>query len=550
MIPSTQSRARTALVGGLAFAGALAAAADTRPNILVVMADDMGYSDIGCYGSEIRTPNIDALAAEGLRFSQFYTTPKCFPSRASLLTGLYAHQVGMGRKAQKFQNCTTVAEVLREAGYHTWMVGKWHGQDVPVSRGFERYFGLNDGAANHFNPGNQRPGEPVPATDKGVRRWAIDGQVYQPYTPPDPKFYSTDAFTDYALKYLDEQQDDKPFFLYVAYTAPHYPIQAWPEDIAKYRGRYLGGWDKIRQERHQRQVAMGLLPVDSPLAPRGNTALAVVRHTGPWMPRFWDGQGNIQPWAEVADHDRWDLKMAVYAAMVDRVDQNVGRLLAKLRELKKDRNTIIVFLSDNGASSGTHHYGTRPEQAPSSGPGPMDSFHTYDTPWADVSNTPFYGYKDTCYEGGNATPLVVSWPGRLAAKPGAITPEVAHIMDLMPTFLEMAGARYPDTFAGRPIPPMEGRSLLPLFLGQPRAGHDYLYWEYNGDRAVRHGDWKIVSLPQKPWQLFDLRTDRAEQHDLSARHPEITQDLAMHWDAWSKRIGVDKLPPKKATSDD
>ncbi len=547
MLPSSLNLFR-ALGAGLALV-MVATAAESRPNIVVILADDMGYSDIGCYGSEIRTPNLDALAADGLRFSQFYTTPKCFPSRASFLTGLYPHQVGMGRKPLKFQNCTTIAEVLRDAGYHTWMVGKWHGQDVPVNRGFEHYFGLNDGEANHFNPGNQRPGEPVPATDKGVRRWAIDDKVYQPYTPPDAKFYSTDAFTDYALKYLDEQKDDKPFFLYVAYTAPHYPIQAWPEDIAKYRGRYLAGWDRIRQERHDRQLAMGLLPVDSPLAPRGNTALAVVRDTGPWMPRFWDEQGNIKRWDEVADHDRWDLKMAVYAAMVDRLDQNVGRLLAKLRELKKDQNTLIVFLSDNGASSGTHHYGARPDQAPPSGPGPVDSFHTYDTPWADVSNAPFYGYKDTCYEGGNATPLIVHWPDRLAAKPGAITPAVAHIMDLMPTFIELAGAKYPAAFNGQPIPPLEGKSLVPVLRGQPWAGHDYLYWEYNGDRAVRHGDWKIVSLPGKTWQLFDLKTDRAEQHDLTAGHPGVAQDLAAHWDAWAKKVGADKLKPKQNTED-
>jgi arylsulfatase len=555
-----QSRARSVFFGGMTFAATLSAMGQPapstpastapRPNILVILADDMGYSDIGCYGSEIHTPNIDSLAANGLRFSQFYTTPKCYPSRASLLTGLYPHQVGMGSHPLTFQNCTTVAEVLRDAGYHTWMTGKWHGKDVPVSRGFEHYFGLNDGESNYFNPGRQRPGEPVPAADKGDRRWAIDDKVYQPYTPPDPKFYSSDAFTDYALKYLDEQRDDKPFFLYVAYTAPHYPLQAWPEDIAKYRGHYRDGWDKIRLARYERQRQMGLLPTDTPLAPRGNTALAVVRETGPWMPRFWDDQGNIEPWDEVADHDQWDLKMAVYAAMVDRMDQNVGRLLAKLRELKKDRNTIVIFLSDNGASSGTHHTGATAKDPAPSGPGPMDSFHTYDTPWADVSNAPNYGYKDTCYEGGNAVPLVVRWPEGLKTKPGAIVPDVAHIMDLMPTFIELAGAHYPDTFRGQPIPPMEGRSLAPLLRHQPWAGHDYLYWEYHGDRAVRHGDWKIVSLPNQAWELHDLATDRAEQHDLAAAHPEILRDLATHWDAWAKRVGVTPWKPKKAAAND
>lgn len=529
---------------GLLAAEAPSRPAGERPNILVIMADDMGFSDVGCYGSEISTPNLDALAAGGLRFSQFYTTPKCFPSRASLLTGLYPHQTGLGRSVDRLKNCTTIAEVLRDAGYHTWMTGKWHGKDFPVSRGFEHYFGLVDGQVNHFNPGRQRPGEPVPAQDKWDRTWAIDDKAFKPWTPEDPNFYSTDAFTDYALRYLSEQKDDKPFLLYVAYTAPHYPIQARPEDIAKYRGKYLAGWDRIREARYARQREMGLLTPGMTLPPRGDTALGVVRETGPWMPRFWDDQGRVLPWEQVPDHDRWDLKMAVYAAMVDRLDQNVGRLVAKLRELGKLENTLIVFLSDNGATAGTHHYGATPKDAPASGPGPMDSFHTYDTPWADVSNTPFYGYKDTCYEGGNATPLIMHWPAGLRTRAGAITPAVGHIMDLMPTALELAGARYPKEFQGQPIPPMEGRSLVPLLRGRERAGHEALYWEYNGDRAVRRGDWKLVSFADRPWELYDLSTDRAEQHNLASLRPDLAAELATNWSAWAKRLGVDKLPPK------
>lgn len=552
MMSAPSLRSSLAVVGSLLSVAGLSAApgsdAPPRPNIVVIMVDDMGYSDIGSYGSEIATPHLDALAADGLRFSQFYTTPKCFPSRASLLTGLYPHQAGLGRNAANLQRSTTVAEVLRESGYHTWMVGKWHGKDQPASRGFERYFGLNDGAANHFNPGRQRPGEPAPATDKWVRKWGIDDQVFEPYTPEDPKFYSTDAFTDYALRYLDGQKDDQPFFLYMAFTAPHYPIQAWPEDIAKYRGRYLDGWDKIREQRFARQRAMGLLPTDAPLAPRGNIRLASVRDTGPWMPRFWDDNGDILPWEDVPDHDHWDLKMAVYAAMIDRVDQNIGRLRAKLRELGKAENTLIVFLSDNGASSGTHHYGERPTDVPAAGPGPMESFHTYDTPWADVSNTPFYSYKDTCYEGGNASPLIVHWPRGLKTKGGAITHAIGHIMDLAPTFYELAGARYPREFAGEPLPPLEGKSLVPLLRGEKRAGHDTLFWEYNHDRAARRGNWKIVALPREEWKLFDLATDRAEQHDLSAERPEVLRDLVGRWDAWAKKVGIDKLPEKKSAN--
>ena len=548
MIHPKRSFLLPVLCGSLAVATTLVAA-DQRPNIVVIMADDMGYSDLGSYGSEIATPNLDALAKNGLRFSQFYTTPKCFPSRASLLTGLYPHQSGMGRRVDRLQHSTTVAEVLRDAGYHTWMTGKWHGKDIPTDRGFERYFGLVDGQVNHFNPGRQRPGEAVPAQDKWERTWSIDGQVFKPWTPDDPKFYSTDAFTDRALGYISEQTDDKPFFLYVAYTAPHYPIQAWPEDIARYRGKYLVGWDRIRADRYARQQEMGLLTPGMNLAPRGDTAFAVVRGTGPWMSRFWGDDGRILPWEQVADHDKWDQKMAVYAAMVDRMDQNIGRLMAKLRDLGKADNTLVIFLSDNGASSGTHHYGATPKQSPESGPGPLDSFHTYDTPWADASNTPFYGYKDTCYEGGLATPLIVHWPAGLKTPPGVITPAVGHIMDLMPTALELAGARYPDQFRGETLPPMEGRSLVPLLRGESRAGHDALFWEYNGDRAMRRGDWKLVSFADRPWELYDLATDRAEQRNLVATQPSLTADLIAQWTAWSKRLGIDKLPPKKPAAD-
>lgn len=552
MSPLLSIRFSCAVFIGLCAAAGLCTASvqatPTRPNIVVIMVDDMGYSDIGPYGSEIETPNLDALARNGLRFSQFYTTPKCFPSRASLLTGLYPHQTGLGRNAGNLTKSTTVAEVLREAGYHTWMVGKWHGRDQPAARGFDRYFGLNDGAANHFNPGRQRPGEPPPATDKWTRKWGIDDQVFEPYTPEDPKFYSTDAFTDRALRYLDEQKDKRPFFLYMAFTAPHYPIQAWPEDIAKYRGRYLAGWDKIREARFARQRAMGLLPNDSQLAPRGNINLASVRATGPWMSRFWDDNGDILPWEKVTDHEKWDLKMAVYAAMVDRVDQNVGRLLAKLQELGKAEDTLIVFLSDNGASSGTHHYGERPKDVATVGPGPMESFHTYDTPWADVSNTPFYSYKDTCYEGGNASPLIVYWPRGLKAKLGAINHDIGHIMDLAPTFYELADATYPKTFGGETIPPLEGKSLVPILNGGTRQGHDTLYWEYNHDRAARRGNWKIVALPKGDWKLFDLSKDRAEQHDLAEKRPDVLRDLVGRWDAWAKRVGVDKLPDKKSAN--
>ena len=267
------------------------------------------------------------------------------------------------------------------------------------------------------------------------------------------------------------------------------------------------------------------------------------------MPRFWDDAGRFLPWEDVPDHDNWDLKMAVYAAMVDRLDQNIGRLLARIRELGQADNTLVVFLSDNGACAGTHHYGATAKDEPSSGPGPMDSFHTYDSPWADVSNTPFSGYKDTCYEGGNATPFIVHWPAGLRQKPGAIAPDVASILDLAPTFYELAGAAYPAQRDGRPLPPLEGRSLAGLLRSGTHRGPDTLFWEYNEDRAARRGDWKIVGLPKKPWQLYHLGRDRGEQHDLASAHPGIVQDLVARWEAWAKRVGVDQLPAKKQTED-
>lgn len=549
-MPPRFTVSRVLLVVLVACSLARGLAADSRPNIIMIVADDMGYSDIGCFGSEIATPNLDRLAAGGVRFSQFYTTPKCFPSRASFLSGMYPHQVGMGRTAGNLRGAPTIPQVLHEAGYATWMVGKWHGKDLPVHLGFERHFGLVDGESNHFNPGHQRPGEPAPAADKGDRRWAIDDQDFRPWTPEDPKFYSTDAYTQRALQYLDEQKDDRPFFLHIAYTAPHYPIQAWPEDIAKYRGKYLAGWDAVRAARFDRQQAMGLLTAGMQTMPRrGSVHFADVRKIGPWMPRFWTDEEAIRPWDEVADHDRWDLKMAVYAAMVDRIDQNVGRLLAKLEALGKLENTLIVFFSDNGASAGTHHYGTTPRDEPTTGPGPMESFHTYDTPWAMVSNTPFWGYKDTCFEGGLATPFIAYWPAGIKLPPGTIRSDVGHIIDLAPTFFSIAGAKRPIEWEGKRAPELPGRSLLPVLQGKGELGARTLFWEYNEDAAVREGDWKLTRFGREPWELYDLAKDRGEQHNLIAQQPEIAQRLESKWRTWAAELGIDKLPPKKKSSE-
>lgn len=529
--------------------GGLRAAPDSRPNILLILADDMGYGDVGCFGSEIATPNLDRLAAGGIRFSDFYTTPKCFPSRASILTGLYPHQTGMGEKPRGLQHGATIAQLLRAAGYHTWMSGKWHDKgDLPVERGFEHAYGLCDGATNYFNPGNQRPGEPPPAEDRAPRKWAIDDKIFLPYTPADPKFYTTDAFTDRAIEYLKGQHDAQPFFLYLAYNAPHYPLQAWPEDIAKYRHQYLAGWDRIRFARYQRQVAMGLIDPKWVMAPRSRVPENLHRKTSIWEPRFWDDNANVLPFDQVPDHDGWDLKMAVYAAMVDRLDQNIGRVLRTVRELGKEDNTLVIFLSDNGGSAGSLHFGATDKLPAQSPPGPLDSFHTIDGPWADVCNVPFRYYKDTTFEGGISTPTIMRWPRGIAAR-GTIVHQLGDVMDLMPTCLEIAGVSYPDSFGGQPLPAEEGHSLVPILRGGERPAPDPLFWEYHGNRAVRHGPWKLVSFPGQPWELYNLVNDRTELYNLAANRPDVVKELTGLYDAWAKRVGV-KPPTKKMLEGD
>lgn len=537
------------LTAGVALSAASAHPAP-RPNILLILCDDMGYSDPGCFGGEISTPNIDALAARGIRFSEFYTTPKCFPSRASILTGLYPHETGMGEKPKGLLHGATIAQLLRQAGYHTWLSGKWHDKgDLPVQRGFEHSYGLCDGATNYFNPGNQRPGEPAPAEDHAPRKWAIDGKVYLPYTPTDPKFYTTDAFTDYAIKYLRGQKDDRPFFLYLAYNAPHYPLQAWPQDIAKYRHKYLAGWDRIRLARYERQIDMGLIDPSWVLAPRDWVPENLHRAVNPWEPRYWDDGGNVLPWTQVPDHDGWDLKMAVYAAMVDRMDRDIGRVLDTLRELGKLDNTLVIFLSDNGGSAGSLHFGSTPKAAAETPPGPLDSFHTIDGPWAEVNNTPFRYYKDTAFEGGISTPTVMCWPDGIKMH-GAIVHQMADVMDLMPTCLELAGATYPAEFDGKPLPPLEGSSLVPVFEGKVRPPPGTLFWEYHGNRAVRDGPWKLVAFPNKPWQLYNMVDDRTELYDLAAARPDIVAKLDALYRAWARRVGVKPPTAKMLREDD
>ena len=493
-----------------------ARAADARPNILLIMADDMGYSDIGPYGGEIRTPNLDRLAAGGIRFTQFYNNAKCGPTRASLLTGQYSQAVGEGA----MRNALTIAEVLRPAGYRTLMTGKWHAPSIPCKRGFDRYFGLADGCCNFFNPGPRRPGEPEPGRKRFPRRWAIDLQEFRPWTPPKT-FYTTDAFTDYALQYLDQYKgEDKPWFLYVAYTCPHYPLHAWPDDVARYRGKYLKGWDALRRERHKRQLAMGLVRKQWQLSPRDERSPA---------------------WDDAKNKDEWDLKMAVYAAMIDRMDQNIGRLLAKIKELGELDNTLVLFLADNGGCA------ENVNNTPKIPPGPVESYRTCDLPWANAQNTPFRKFKSWDHEGGISTPLIAHWPAVIKQR-GALTRQVGHIIDVMATCCDVAGVPYPATADGKKILPLEGKSLLPILQGGTREGHDALFWQFGSARAVRRGKWKLVAKGSGPWALHDMEADRTEQNNLAAEHPDKAKELAALWDAWATRVGARRArkPKKKA----
>ena len=516
-------------VHGLLFALTVSAgsawAAAPRPNIVIIMADDMGFSDVGCYGSEIHTPNIDRLAAGGVRFTQFYNTARCCPTRASLLTGLYPHQAGIGHMVGDYghpgyrgflsDRCVTIAEVLREAGYTTLMSGKWHVGEKrphwPCDRGFERYFGLISGGSNYWR------------LDKG-RQMAVDNT---PYTPPET-FYMTDAFADHAVQFIDAHgRGEKPFFLYLPFTSPHWPLHAHPQDIAKYTSKYMIGWDELRRRRHKRMIELGLVDARWRITPRDTQAKA---------------------WEDVENKADWDLKMAVYAAQIDRMDQGIGRIIAKLRELKIERNTLVLFLADNGGCAERIDRGKKGVP-----PGPADSFLSYGLPWANASNTPFRRYKHWVHEGGISTPLIAHWPDVI--KPDQMTPQPGHLIDLMATCVDVAGATYPKARNGKPITPLEGKSLMPIFQGKTRKGHDAIYWEHEGNRAVRQGKWKLVSRhPGRharrpgPWELYDLEADRTELNNLAETHPEKVRQLAALYTAYAERAAVrpwPARPPKK-----
>ncbi len=520
-----------------------------RPNIILIMADDMGYSDIGCYGGEIHTPNLDRLAAGGLRFTQFYNTARCCPTRASLITGLYQHQTGVGHmmndrgydgyRGDLNNRCVTIAEVLKQAGYSTYMSGKWHvtrhrGPDGPKynwprQRGFDRFFGTIHGAGSYYDPCSlTRDNTQIP--------------------PDSDDFYYTNAISDNAVKFIREHDSDKPFFMYVAYTAPHWPMHALPRDIAKYKGRYARGWDALRAERHERMIKIGIVKSEWKITPRDSA---------------------VPPWEQAENKQWYQRRMEVYAAMVDCLDQGIRRIVSELRKSGSFENTLIFFLADNGGCA--EEYGSRgpikpdllkeiplkpmdknelqPDMQPKvtrdgrpvrTGegvmPGPADTYIAYGRPWANASNTPFRLYKHWVHEGGIATPLIAHWPSHINA-PGELRHQPGHLIDIMATCIDVADAKYPSRYKGRKITPMEGKSLLPAFDNRP-IERQALYWEHEGNRAIRKGRWKLVSKYPGRWELYDIEADRTELNNLADKYPELVRELTAMYNAWAKRSFV------------
>ena len=488
------------------------------PNIILISADDLGWSDLGCYGSEISTPHIDRLAEEGMRFTSFYNTSKCFPSRACLLTGIYAQQSGYDRSYREpLENAVTLGEVLREAGYITLWSGKHHGVENPIYRGFDHYYGLKDGACNHFNPGEQRPGEGMPARkswsgEKAKRAWCIDSMMYAPYTPEARDFYTTDYFTNYALEWLGEYREDKrPLFLYLAYTAPHDPLMAWPEDIQKYEGRYDKGYENIRKARYAKQLDSGLL----------NDSYVLSESTYP----AWDTLSEEFKGEEIR-------KMEVYAAMIDRLDQNIGRVLDALEETGRIENTLILFVSDNGASAEVvrlqDDYGEI---------GTLTRWSSLGPRWANVSNTPFRYYKNYSYEGGINTPLIVHWPGKIAG--GSFSSFPGHFIDVMATLVDITGATYPQEFDGTVITPLQGESLWPVFRGEEVQRSKALFWEWSQGQAVRAGDWKLVRWGKEgSWDLYRVSEDPTEISNLASLYPDTVSHMEKQFRTWKDHVYV------------
>jgi arylsulfatase A-like enzyme len=511
------------------FGPALTAVADDRPNIVVVLVDDMGFSDIGPYGGEIPTPNLDRLAARGVRFTQAYNAARCSPTRASLLTGLYPHQAGMGWldnwvepnskgiRGRLLPRAVTIAEVLRAAGYFTAMTGKWHlGQQhgcTPWNRGFQR--SLNSLYGEVYFPRE--------SDRQGTENLYLDGKKLRKDSPVFGKdWYSTDLFTEWGLKFVDEARaEKKPFFLYIAQGAVHFPLRAPAETIAKYRGRYLRGWDALRDQRYAKQLALGVIGPNWTLAPRPPEVPAWASQPAETQKRF----GEI---------------MAVYAAMIERIDLAMGALVDGLERRGVLDNTAIIFLSDNGGNAEGGPEGVTRGDGPIGGP---QSYVLLGMDWATLANTPFRRHKHFTHEGGISTPLIVHWPAGIpAGQRGALEKSPVHLIDVMATAVDLGGTSYPRAFGGNSIEPMQGVSLRPALLGKPLTRTDPIFWEHEGNKAVRDGKWKLVLRHRQPWQLFDMEADRTEQHDLAQQQPELAAQLEAGWNAWARRTFVDEWP--------
>jgi len=488
------------VIGSGLFGVGVAAAEDSppRPNIVLIMVDDMGYSDLGCYGGEIDTPHIDRIAMAGIRYTNFTNCAKCETTRATLMSGRYHTEVGGG-----LRNCITVAEVLKQGGYHTMMSGKWHLAGSPIDRGFDRYFGFLNGASNFFT------GE----STAGGTHFRLDEEEWQ---VPKENFYCTDAFTDFAIRFLDERNDaerDQPFFLYIAYNAPHYPLQAPKKDVEKYRGKYKQGWDVLRQQRLKRMKQLGIVPSDQKLSARPEG-----------LERFEE--------LSAKEQDHHDLMMAIYAGMIDRVDQQVGRLLEKIDSLGETEDTLVLFLSDNGACPFQR---SKPDTIKKNlAPWDPASFWTYDHRWAHACNTPWRKYKQNQHEGGISTPLIAYWPEGIA-DPGRFERQRGHLVDLHATFCELAGVTYPAEHLGQQVGPPRGISLVPHFQGRSRPGHEELFYYFRPNKtALLQGDWKLVDSKE----LYRLSVDRIEDNDLSEQFPERFEQLKSRWQELAKRYGA------------
>ena len=478
-----------------------------QPNIVLILADDMGYSDLGCYGGEIKTPNLDRLAKNGIRYTQAYNTSKCWTTRISLLSGLYHH-----RSDRDFTNTALIGEILKPAGYRTWWSGKHHAGFNPYDRGFDHFSGFLGGAINFWNPGDRaRKGEKEPGW-RAVYTWAFDDQLIKPYTP-DKDFFATDAITDWSIDWLDEKEKaTDPFFLFLSYNAPHWPLHAHTEDIAKYDGIYDKGYEFIRKARYGRQLKMGLF--DREVAPLSNP--------------------EHEEWKYLSDQEKEEeaLRMQIHAAMVDRMDQNIGRLLQKLEELRKLENTLIIFLVDNGAS---HERPRKKVWDPEAEWGSVGSFEAIGQSWANAINSPFKKWKVQGMEGGICTPMIAHWPKGIKLPVNTISPEPCHLIDFVPTFMELAGdeAKYSSE-----LPGLDGISLVPTFSGKKLIRTNPLFFQYGSWQAIRQNQWKLVQRKQEPWQLYDLDQDRTETHDLGGKFSERVKHMKKLWEGWAREVGL------------